>query len=319
MRRRLASIELLNQRDAATWVREAKCGDFEAAWSTSDRILARHIAHPRADLPRHLQSVWNGTALHGQRVLVRCYHGLGDSVQFIRYVGLARSIAREVTVWAQAALVPLFRTVAGIDRLLPLHDGVPEVDYDVDVEVMELPFVFRTTLSTIPASVPYLTATPASFDDGFGLRVGIVWRAGDWDTRRSIPFEALDQLLNVPGPRWYQLQFGVKPHERHPRLAMTYDTTLLELACLMRGLDLVISIDSLPAHLAGALAVPIWTLLPHDADWRWLEHRCDSPWYPTMRLFRQPALGDWHAVIREVREALDTWCATAESNRRTHA
>lgn len=297
--------------DAAEWVRQARAGNFEDAWLASDRILARHNAHPRWDLPRHLQSVWNGTPVHGRDVLVRCYHGLGDTLQFIRYATLLRRIARKVIVWAQPQLLPLLLTVSGIDRLLPLHDGAPEVAYEVDVEVMELPFVFRSTLSTLPASVPYLTVESASFSDRFTRRVGIVWRAGGWDHRRSIPFALLDVLWTVPGLRWYQLQFGAQPGERHENLVTLGDLPVMHTASCMRSLDLVVSIDSLSAHLAGALAAPVWTLLPYDADWRWLERRRDSPWYPTMRLFRQPAAGDWTSVIREVRHALGTWSAAS--------
>jgi hypothetical protein len=300
------SDELLDARDAAAWVRLARRGDFDAAWGMSDRILARHAARPRWDRPRHLQSVWQGTPLHGH-VLVRCYHGLGDTLQFIRYAPLVKSVARELTVWAQPSLLPLLATVAGIDQLLPLHDGIPEVQYDIDVEVMELPYVFRSTVASLPATAPYLHARPALLPDRYPHRIGIVWRAGDWDANRSIPFPLLRTLLDAADVRWYELQHGLRPDERHWNLSVLGEATLLETARFMRALDLVISIDSMPAHLAGALGVPVWTLLPCDADWRWMEQRSDSPWYPTMRLFRQPGPGDWPAVLTAVRGALTDW------------
>src|SRR5690606_19458527 len=124
--------------DAREWLRLARQGDFVRAWEASDRILQRHAANPDFTKPRHLQSIWTGEPLDGKRVLIRCYHGLGDTIQFIRYAPRVREIAREVIVWAQPSLLPLFASVRGIDRLLPLHDGAPGVEYDVDVEVMEL-------------------------------------------------------------------------------------------------------------------------------------------------------------------------------------
>jgi hypothetical protein len=257
--------------------------------------------------------VWNGSPLHGRRVLVRCYHGLGDTLQFIRYAPLVSAVAREVTVWAQPELLPLLRTVSGVGRLLPLDDGTPDVDYDVDVEVMELPHVFRSTLSTIPVNVPYVTAPRASLIDR-GTRVGLVWRAGRWDPCRSIPFELIAALLDVPGLRCYQLQHGAGPEARHQNLCPLDNATIVQTAQYMRGVDLVITIDSLPAHLAGALGVPVWTLLHHRADWRWLERRNDSPWYPTMRLFRQPAPGEWRTVVDEVRRALVEWASSRASS-----
>jgi hypothetical protein len=237
-------------------------------------------------------------------VLIRCYHGLGDTVQFIRYAPLVRNIASHVTVWAQPQLVPLLRHTGGIDQLLPLHDGAPEVEYDVDVEVMELPFLFRTTLPTIPASVPYLHVRGSRPEDRHILRAGIVWRGGSWDPRRAVPFPLLGRLFDLPGIRWQGLQYDATADERHDNLVVLAGATVLETARAMLGLDLVVSIDSLPAHLAGALAVPVWTLLPHDADWRWMEGRTDSPWYPTMRLFRQRRDSDWESVIADVRHGL---------------
>src|SRR4051794_40051737 len=186
----------LDALDAAEWIRCARRGDFEAAWQISDRIRLRNGANRDPAIPRHFQRVWDGTDLRGRRVLIRCYHGLGDTIQFIRYAPLVASVASEVTVWAQPALLPLLSTVAGIDRLVPLHDGEPDVEYDVDAEVMELPYIFRTTLATVPARVPYVCveSSPSPLA-GPSPRVGIVWRAGEWDDRRTIPFEQLDPLF----------------------------------------------------------------------------------------------------------------------------
>ena len=163
----------VNEQDSDAWLRHARRGDFDAAWRASDRILER-AGHHDWTIPRHQQQIWDGSPLAGQRVLIRCYHGLGDTIQFVRYVPLVRALAREVIVWAQPALVPLLRTVSGIGRLLPLRDGTPEVDYDVDVEVMELAHVFRTTLETIPSVVPYLFADAAVLPGRDTPRIGLV-------------------------------------------------------------------------------------------------------------------------------------------------
>lgn len=276
-------------------------GDFEAAWRVSDAVLRARGDSSCWDLPRHQQSIWNGTPLEGKRVLVRCYHGLGDTIQFIRYAPFLKTCAQEVIVWAQPALIPLLRTVPGIDQLLPLHDGTPEVEYDADVEVMELPYVFRTTLQTLPAEVPYLHADPAPLPNNPGVAVGVVWTAGDWDEHRSMPFSSIEPLARLPGVTLHVLQRGPALVERPGEWGvLTGSDNALEAARVMRALDLVISVDSMPAHLAGALGVPVWNLLHAHADWRWMDDRDDSPWYPTMRLFRQERPGDWGGVMARV-------------------
>ena len=297
------TVETEDERDAREWIELARRGDFESAWMVSDRILERHTARPDFARPRHVQSIWTGESLHARRVLVRCYHGLGDTIQFIRYVPSLRAIAREVIVWAPPALLPLLQSVGGVDRLLPLHDGAPEVDYDVDVEVMELPFVFRTTLHTIPQRVPYLHA-PASSLPGVRPRVGLVWRCGDWERHRSLPFDRIAPLLEIERFTWCSLQLGRRPQETHARLLDVSAPGVQDAAARIAALDLLITIDSMPAHLAGALGVPVWTLLLKDADWRWMETGETTPWYPTMRLFRQQRDGDWEDVIERVRVAL---------------
>jgi hypothetical protein len=303
--------------DAEAWLRCAKRGDFASAWRISDRILGRHTASPDVTKPRHLRSVWTGQPLNGKRVLIRCYHGLGDTLQFIRFAPLVREIAREVSVWAPSPLLPLLASVRGIDRLLPLHDGEPDVDSDVDVEVMELPFVFRTTLGTIPRDVPYISAPPRdlperSSPDGKAQsasrrrpRVGFAWRSGDWERNRSIPFDVVRPLFDIERVEPFSLQQRRRPDEIHPRLTDISDGDLFDAACRVAALDLMITIDSMPAHLAGALGIPVWTLLLKDADWRWMEERTDSPWYPTMRLFRQEEEGEWEPVVARIRGAIE--------------
>ncbi|MBF9252991.1 ADP-heptose--LPS heptosyltransferase [Pontibacter sp. 172403-2] len=296
------------QEDTSTlWMRHMRSGAFEKAWETSDAELKARAGKPCWHLPRHFQYVWDGTSLQGRRVLVRCYHGLGDTIQFIRYMPLLQAVAAEVLVWAQPPLIPLLETVPGIDQLLPLHDGTPDVAYDADVEIMELSHIFRTTLATIPSEIPYLQVEPQHLSSHNGkLAVGLVWKAGDWDGNRSIPFSLLAPLAEIQGIRLYILQadavaagwqegFGVHPGE----------FSLYDYARVISGLDLLITVDSMPAHLAGALGVPVWTLLHAKADWRWMDNREDSPWYPTMRLFRQEQPGDWRGVIARITAELE--------------
>jgi hypothetical protein len=289
----------------AAWFRAVRRGDFAAAWRTSDAVLRAHAGVPCWDRPRHEQWVWDGTRLDGRRVLIRCYHGLGDTIQFIRYAPMVKAVAAEVSVWAQPALLPLLRTVDGIDHLLPLHDGVCAAEHDVDVEVMELAHVFRSTLATLPADVPYLHAGPAPLARDDRLAVGLVWRAGDWDERRSIPFPLLAPLAEIPGVALHLLQRGRALAEAPAGFgAVSGSDDVTECARVMRALDLVVTVDSMPAHLAGALGVSVWTLLHADCDWRWMDGREDSPWYPTMRLFRQPRQGDWEPVVARVAAGL---------------
>lgn len=283
-----------------------RSGDFEAAWRISDALLPGLRNQDRRVVPRYLQNIWDGRSVVGKRVLVRCYHGLGDTIQFIRYAWQLKRIAAEVIVWVQPSLIPLLRSVRGIDRLLPLHDSEPEVEYDVDIELNELPYVFRTTLANIPADVPYFHVEPAALRTANSqLRVGLIWQSGEWDASRSIPFATVGRLADVPGVEWHVLQ-------RNPRRAgwdgkfgvISGGDNPLDDARIMRALDLVISVDTMTAHLAGALAVRTWTLLPFKADWRWLQERADSPWYPTMRVFRQRREGDWGRLIAEVASEL---------------
>ncbi len=292
------------------WTRHMLAGDFEAAWRVSDAVLRARGGAPTWHLPRHQQSVWDGSPLDGKRVLVRCYHGLGDTIQFIRFAPLLRAVAAEVIVWAQPALLPLLRTARGIDRLLPLHDGVPDVECDVDVEVMELAHVFRCIPATLPTAVPYLHADPAPLPRDGRLAVGIVWQAGDWDGRRSMAPELLAPLARVPGVALHVLQRGEALRTMPPGLGVVSGSDdVLEAAGVMRALDLVVTVDSMPAHLAGALGVPVWTLLHSEADWRWMRGRDDSPWYPTMRLVRQETAGDWKGVVARVAAELEAMAA----------
>lgn len=300
----------------AAWLEHMRRGDFEAAWQVSDRELARPRPADAFSRPRHLQRIWDGRPIDGRRVLVRCHHDLGDTIQFARFLTPLATRAASVVVCAQPALLPLLRTVDARIELLPLHDGVPDVACDVDVEIMELAWLLRVTPQTLPCDTPYLRAAPGGGRTG-AFTVGVVWRGGDWHPARSIAPAALSALLDVPGVRLVAFDAALSDAERGAwRGEWRPQATVPELAAALAATDLVVTVDTLAAHLAGALAVPVWTLLPHEADWRWMSDREDCPWYPTMRLFRQPAPGRWDAVIARVRAALwtaATWpslCAT---------
>lgn len=236
-----------------------------------------------------------------KRVLIRCHRGLGDTIQFIRYAPLVKALGAEVIVSAQAELIPLLQTMPAIDRLVAQDgDGQPP-RYDVDIEIMELPYALRTSQSTIPAETPYLHVPKSTLPTGERLAVGIVWAAGDWDRRRSIPLPQLAPVASVSGVKLFAFQRGVAlgQTEHLPINHLNWSDVVHE-AALLRALDLLISVDTMPAHLAGALGVPVWLLLHAHADWRWMKERDDSPWYPTMRLFRQSHEGMWQSVLERV-------------------
>jgi hypothetical protein len=288
------------------WLRHMRRGEFERAWKVSDEVLRLRGSRPCGNLPRHLQWIWNGQPLNGKRVLIRCYHGLGDTVQFIRYAPMVKKVARHVTIWAQPELMSLLQTMHGaFDELLPLHDGSPDCEYDADVELMELAHVFRTTMTTVPNETPYFRVSPAPLERSGSVNVGLIWAAGEWDERRSVPFELVRALGKTAAVRWHILQRGsALANWKHEFGVNSGTDDVLEAARRIAALDLLISIDSLPAHLGGALGAPTWTLLHSEPDWRWMIDRTDSPWYPTMRLVRQSRKGDWPAVMGQVRAEL---------------
>ena len=280
-------------------------GRFAEAWAHADRHRSP-IPDDEWRWPRHLQRVWRGTPLTGRHVLIRCYHGLGDTLQFVRYVEPLRAMASEVTLWVQPPLIPVLTGLAGVDRLLPLHDGTPEVEADVDVEIMELPYIFRSTLETLPRRVPYLPLV-SPLPPPARPAIGLLWRAGDWNPQRSLPFAEAATLTRGLRGSLTTLQQSLTADEARTFAPPRSATSIAVMARELAGLDLVISVDTMCAHLAGALGRPTWLLLDADADWRWMRRRDDSPWYPTMRLFRQPVPGDWSSVVRETRQHLEGW------------
>jgi len=265
-----------------------------------------------------LPPTWDGSDPAGRRILLTSEQGLGDTLQLVRYAPLVAARGARVVVGCRPILERLLRTVEGIERVVA--DGEPLPPIDLTIPLPSLPGIFGTTLATVPARVPYLApdsqarerwrARLASRSRAFN--VGLVW-AGQPQNRtdrwRSIPLRALAPLATVPGVAFHSLQGGdaARQIEGVPWPIVDDNAELhdfADIAALVANLDLVISVDTAGAHLAGALGKPVWTLLPRAPDWRWLLEREDTPWYPTMRLFRQTRSGDWADVVARVAEAL---------------
>ncbi len=274
------------------------------------------------------QPLWDGSDLDGDRILIYSEQGYGDTIQFIRYISLVRERGGQVIVACPQPLIGLLKTVKDIQLLVDSYDRLPPVDFRIPL--MSLPHIFDTTLASIPAQVPYLSPPTHSnpkleLPTTDQMRVGLVWasKPGHFTAnKRSCPFNALCVLLDLPDISFYSLQKDIPPTERD--LLHTQSKTLVDLsggthpggnrisdfsdtAKFIEQMDLVIAVDTAVAHLAGALGKPVWVMLPFASDWRWLLEREDSPWYPTMRLFRQPHIGDWEAVIQRVKNALRNW------------
>jgi hypothetical protein len=306
------------------WMSHMLRGNFASAWHLADKERERRrlAGITGTGWPRHMRPVWDGAGLTGARVLVRCYHGLGDTIHFSRYLPLLAERAALVRVEAQPELIPLLRTLPGRFALIPLgaEDHPPaRFGCEVEIEITELPHAFRATLDTIPAAIPYLRSDPERADEAARRlparaagrrRVGLVWTAGGWKKERSVPLEQLSPLAGIPGVALVNLQRGPEYRCRRETpaplpLVNVFDTDdIADAAATIAALDLVITVDTMVAHLAGALGAPVWLMLHVAADWRWLLDRSDSPWYPTMRLFRQRRPGEWGPVIGKVAAAL---------------
>jgi hypothetical protein len=299
---------------AGAWFAAMRRGDWEAAWRATDLIeLPRRAAQRQPGFVRARDQLrWDGTPLAGRSVLVRCEHGLGDTLQFLRFVPLMR--AAHVHFMVQPQLLNLLRDAPGLGDVRNYWTDDPLPPHDVDIEVMELPYALRMTLPRLPG--PYaqlhgqLPRGPGIHLPETGqLRVGLLWAASDWDASRSVPLDLLAPLCSLGEVRFFSLQQGEAGKD--PLLqrlgieCLAPRTGALEVAAAAMGaLDLVITIDGMATHLAGNLGRPTWVLLKHDADWRWMTGREDSPWYPSVRLFRQPRPGDWEALMLDVATAL---------------
>ncbi|MBE9186359.1 tetratricopeptide repeat protein [Microcoleus sp. LEGE 07076] len=283
-------------------------GDFGRGFAEYEWRL---LVEPK-QFPQHnfIQPVWDGKDLEGKTILLCPEQGLGDAIQFIRYADLVKQKGGRVIVWCLPHLHRLFAGVSAIDELIISPEAAP--DFQVRAHLMSLPHLLGTTLETIPAQVPYLAPPPGgefNLEQTANLKVGIVWSGNPQNSQnkvRSFPLDLLAKLFNIPGAVFYSLQKQMTAEERALLDQMpvadlsSYLHDFADTAAAISALDLVISVDTSVAHLAGALGKPVWILLCFVPDWRWMLEREDSPWYPTARLFRQSAGGDWEGVLESV-------------------
>lgn len=294
-------------------------GDFARGWAEHE--WRRHGAKLTPETLLFREPLWDGGPLGGRTILLHAEQGLGDTIQFARYAPLVAECGGRVLLACQPSLKRLLTRLEGVEAVLTGGDRLAA--FDVQAPLMSLPYLLGTTLETIPAGVPYL-----SVDDGLkaswaerlrgapGLKVGLVWAGNPGnphDRRRSMPLASLAPLaaLSQQEVSLISLQKGVASAEAAtpPDGLRLIDlggelTDLADTAALVAQLDLVISVDTAVAHLAGALGRPAWLLLSHVHDWRWLLGRADTPWYPSMRLFHQSRPGDWPSLVSSVATAL---------------
>jgi tetratricopeptide (TPR) repeat protein len=296
-------------------------GDFLEAWKDYEwrfqRSDWRRVYPRRFDKPR-----WNGESFAGRTLLIHCEQGFGDMLQFARYVPMVKARGGTVILETRQAVLRLFEGLRGVDRLVLFsQDHPPAVDFDSYVPLLSLPGIFRTSLDTIPGQVPYLEAEPSKVSQwrsriaGGELRVGLVWAGTATDPRRASPLAWFAPLASIEGIKIFGLQKGPAAdllNAEGPPKGMLIDNIGRELedfsdtAAAVENLDVLVTIDTSVAHLAGALGKPVYLLLPDIPDWRWMLNRDDSPWYPTMRLFRQETAGDWGPPLTRIGRRLDS-------------
>lgn len=299
-------------------------GDFKRGW-------AEHEWRRREPVAPQAGPLWRGEDPAGRRILLVAEQGLGDTLQFVRYAPLVAARGATVVLEAQPGLERLLRSVPGVAEVVPRGASAPT---DMHCLLMSLPWLFGTTVQTIPATLPYLappdalrTAWATRVGDEPRLRVGLVWAGGARpddidceviDRRRSIGNPALlSRLAEVPGVRFYNLQkdrAGL-PAELDAVDLMGGVADFADTAALVAQLDLVIAVDTSVAHLAGAMGKPVWMLSRRDGCWRWMQDREDTPWYPTMRIYRQRTQGDWTEVLGRVATDLRALAAAHQPRR----
>ncbi len=291
-------------------------GNFAEGWHEYEqRWLVRQFAGKREPFA---QPQWRGEPIRGKKIYVYAEQGLGDTLQFVRYVPMLAELGAEVILEVQPPLVALLEGLHPAVRVIVKGERPQEVDWHSPL--LSLPGAFGTDLSNIPAPVAYLHTDTSKCADWSrrlatdSLRVGVVWTGNPEHTRdrlRSIPFSQFRRLTGVEGTTFYALQKGLTVAQREELAAAGKVVDLgaeledfTDTAAIVANLDLVITVDTSVAHLAGALGKPVWILLPHAPDWRWLRERGDSPWYPTARLFRQTVARNWEGVLDQVEREL---------------
>jgi len=272
--------------------------EYEGRWDAGGGFAARRAFS---------QPQWRGEAGEGRTLLIHAEQGFGDAIQFCRYAPLAKARGWRLVLEVHPELVKLMQSLEGVDQVVSRGEPLPA--FDLHCPMLSLPLAFGTTLETIPAGVPYLSADPEQarlwrgrIGAAPGLKVGLAWAGGRQtasDGQRSVSPDQLIPLLATPVVRWFSLQKD-EPAPEGVMDLMREAKDFADTAALIANLDLVISVDTAVAHLAGALGKPVWLLDRFDPDWRWLTGRRDSPWYPSLTIYRQPKSGDWVVVVEMV-------------------
>ena len=295
----------------------------EYEWRRQTKDNLRHALPPPS---------WDGGALDGQTILLQTEQGAGDAFQFVRYARLVKAKGGQVVLQCQPALARILGSCPGVDQVVTAGTPLPRTH--VAASLLSLPMLCKTTLETIPAEVPYVAVDPARVNSLRahlavipGFKVGICWQGSPTfkrDRFRSVPLASFAPLAEVPGVCLVALQRGpgleqIAQQRESLNIVNLPGRTAdsaegwLDTAALIQALDLVVSVDTAVVHLAGALAAPVWVALPYMPDWRWLLDQEDSPWYPTLRLFRQRKPGDWPEVFQRIGVALQNLVATRET------
>ena len=298
-------------------------GRFDEGWREYEwRWKSKQQSHAFRDFAR---PEWQGEAGEGRTLLIHAEQGFGDTLQFCRYVPLAKERGFHVVMEVPPSLKRIIHSLDGVEKVVATGDVLPP--FDLHCPMMSLPLAFRTTLETIPARLPYLSPDPADSAkwrdrvtalENDALKVGLVWAGGSRahlhspdliaaDRKRSVAPEVLAPLMDVPDVQFFSLQKeGTRATDAFHLIDWMADChDFADTAALIMNLDLVISVDTAVAHLAGALGKQVWLLNRFNSCWRWLAQRDDSPWYPgTLRLFHQKEMGNWDEVILRVRAAL---------------
>ncbi len=299
-------------------------GDMQRGFAEFE--YRRKIEDFAKTLPSFSQPQWDGSSLEGKTILLYSDAALGDTIQTIRYIPQIVDCGGRIVLSCLSGLERLLQNISGIDSIITKGEALPE--FDVYAPLLSLPYILGTNLQTIPAQTPYIF--PLKVNDvelplgsSSSLKVGIVWASGDrsgsFDLKKFYQTKSLspsmfEQIISIPNTCFYSLQVGQNAAdiellgEHSNVIDMSHEIRdFADTAAIIDQLDLVISVDTAVAHLAGAMAKPVWVLLPYTPDWRWMIDREDSPWYPTMRLFRQARLGDWEEVLRRIYTTLQSF------------
>ncbi|WP_186343222.1 glycosyltransferase family 9 protein [Allochromatium palmeri] len=328
LRDNLRAIELQPDYADAHWNTALNClllGDYAAGWRHYEWRWRRTGAGPQHYAERPL---WTGSeSLAGKTILLHAEQGIGDTIQFSRYVPMVAARGARVLLEVYPAVAPLFTRLPGVAEILIRGEQDSTATFDYQAPLLTLPLAFGTTMESIPTDSPYLHPHPSRLRQWREIlgarthpRIGLSWSGNPshrHDQERSIPLAQLASLL-IPDGEFFSLQRDVRPEDKavlaeHEELRHFGEQLrdFSHTAALIAHMDLVISVDTAVAHLAGAMGKPTWVLLPFHPDWRWLLERHDSPWYPSLRVFRQPLRDDWATVLQQVAQALGDALASA--------